>query len=60
LSVSGNGLSDYTYFLNATANLTPPVAWTTVQTNVSDAAGNILFTDIAPTNAQQFFRISTH
>jgi len=58
LSISGNGFSDYTYFLNASTNLTPPVVWTQVQTNLSDAAGNISFTNIAPTNAQQFFSIS--
>jgi hypothetical protein len=59
LSISGNGFSDYTYFLSASTNLTPPAVWTRVQTNLSDAAGNISFTNIAPTNAQQFFRIST-
>jgi hypothetical protein len=58
LSISGSGLSDYTYFLSAASNLTPPVVWTLVQTNVSDAAGNIFFTNITPTNAQQFFLIS--
>jgi hypothetical protein len=59
LSISGTGLSDYTYFLSAATNLNPPVMWAQVQTNVSDVAGNITFTNIEPTNAQQFFRIST-
>jgi hypothetical protein len=58
LSISGRGLSSQPYFLNTASNLTPPVVWTQIQTNLSDTAGNISFTNIAPTNAQQFFRIS--
>jgi hypothetical protein len=34
------------------------MVWTPILTNLSDGAGNILFTNIAPTNAQQFYRIS--
>jgi hypothetical protein len=58
LSISGSGLPNRPYYLNAATNLTPPVVWTRVLTNLSDGAGNILFTNLAPTNTQQFFRIS--
>ena len=58
LSVSGLGLASRPYYLNAATNLTPPVVWAQIQTNISDMSGNISFTNIAPTNAQQFFIIS--
>ena len=58
LTILGTGLSSRPYFLATTSNLTPPVVWTQVQTNLSDAAGNISFTNIMPANTQQFFRIS--
>jgi hypothetical protein len=58
LSISGSGLPNRPYYLNTATNLTPPVAWIQIQTNISDASGNILFTNIAPTNTQQFFLLS--
>jgi hypothetical protein len=58
LTVSGVALTSRPYYLNTTTNLTSPVVWTLIQTNLSDAAGNIFFTNIPPTNAQQFFIIS--
>jgi hypothetical protein len=58
LTILGTGLPSSTYFLNTASNLTPPVVWTQVQTNLSDASGNISFTNIMPTNTQQFFRIA--
>jgi hypothetical protein len=58
LSISGIGLVSRPYYLNTASNLNPPVVWTRIQTNLSDEAGDISFTNIAPTNAQQFFRIS--
>jgi hypothetical protein len=58
LSISGIGLANRPYYLDTSLNLTPPVVWTQILTNVSDAEGNILFTNIAPTNAQQYFLIS--
>jgi hypothetical protein len=58
LNIAGSGLANLTYFLATASNLAPPVAWALVLTNISDAAGNISFTNIAPTNAQQFFRLS--
>ncbi|HEY2082456.1 MAG TPA: Ig-like domain-containing protein [Verrucomicrobiae bacterium] len=58
LTVSGTALASRPYYLNTTTNLTSPVVWTLIQTNLSDGAGNIFFTNIPPTNAQQFFIIS--
>jgi hypothetical protein len=58
LSISGSGLPNRPYYINMATNLTPPVVWIQIQTNISDASGNILFTNIAPTNTQQFFRLS--
>ncbi|PWU09927.1 MAG: hypothetical protein C5B50_26380 [Verrucomicrobia bacterium] len=58
VSISGVGLASRPYYLNAASWLTPPVVWTQIQTNIADASGNILFTNIPATNAQQFFRIS--
>jgi hypothetical protein len=58
LTISGSGLSSRPYFLDTASNLTPPVVWTPVQTNLSDPAGNIYFTNILATNTQQFFLIS--
>ena len=58
LSLQGAGLPNRPYYLNAASNLNPPVVWTTLSTNIADASGNILFTNLAPTNGQQFFRLS--
>lgn len=58
LTVSGLGLASRPYFLNTASNLSPPVIWTLIETNISDASGNISFTNIVPTSAQQFFIIS--
>jgi hypothetical protein len=58
LSVSGLGLPSRPYYLNTASNLTPPVVWALIDTNISDSFGNIIFTNIAPTNTQQFFLIS--
>lgn len=58
LSVQGSGLANRPYYLSVASNLTPPVVWAPLLTNLSDAAGNIIFTNLAPTNAQEFFRLS--
>jgi fibronectin type 3 domain-containing protein len=58
LNISGSGLSSRPYFLTAASNLAPPVVWAPILTNLSDSAGNISFTNIIPTNGQQFYRIS--
>jgi hypothetical protein len=58
LSILGSGLASRPYYLNTASNLVPPMVWQQIQTNISDVSGNILFTNMAPTNAQQFFLIS--
>ena len=58
LSITGLGLASRPYYLNTASNLVPPVVWLPVQTNLSDAMGNILFTNLAPASLQQFFNIS--
>jgi hypothetical protein len=58
LLISGTGLPNRPYYLNVASNLSPPVVWTLLLTNQSNASGNILFTNLALTNAQQFFRLS--
>jgi hypothetical protein len=58
LSIFGNGLVSSPYFLGTASNLTSPMVWTLIQTNLSDSLGNITFTNIVPTNTQQFFNIS--
>ena len=58
LTVSGIGLANRPYYLNVASNLTPPVVWSPIWTNLSDGAGNISFTNIAPTYNQEFFNIS--
>jgi hypothetical protein len=58
LSVSGVGLASRPYYLNMASNLTPPVVWLPIQTNIASSSGDISFTNITPTNAELFFRIS--
>jgi hypothetical protein len=58
VSVSGLGLASRPYYLDTASNLIPPVVWMPIQTNLSDASGNILFTNVATTSSQQFFLIS--
>jgi hypothetical protein len=58
LIISAIGLANRPYFLNMASNLTPPVVWIQIQTNLSDAAGNIFFTNPSPNGAEQFFRVS--
>ena len=58
LSLSGLGLPNRPYYLDTASNLAPPVVWTPIATTLSDASGNISFTNIAPASVQQFFRLS--
>jgi alpha-L-rhamnosidase len=58
LTVSGTGQSAHSYAINVATNLIPPVAWTPLLTNQSDASGNIFFTNVPATSAQLFFRLS--
>ena len=52
------GVADYTYQVDATTNLKPPVVWTTVSTNTADIIdGTWQFTDTQATNyPNRFYR----
>jgi hypothetical protein len=51
------GVANYTYQVDATTNLAPPVVWTTVSTNVADINGLWQFTDMQATNyPNRFYR----
>jgi pectin methylesterase-like acyl-CoA thioesterase len=52
------GVADYTYQVDATTNLAPPVVWTTVSTNTADIIdGTWQFTDTQATNyPNRFYR----
>lgn len=56
LEFSGN--PGYTYLIQATTNLAPPIVWETISTNVADlATGLFRFTDTnAPAYPQRFYR----
>jgi len=58
VSISGTGQSAHAYVLGVATNLVPPVTWTPLLTNQSDAYGNILFTNLPAANTQLFFRLS--
>jgi len=58
LSVQGVGLQNRPYFLDTASNITPPIIWIRAMTNISDSGGNIVFTNLPPTNSQQFFRLA--
>jgi hypothetical protein len=58
LRIQGTGLPNRPYYLNVSSNLVPPVVWSPLLTSQADASGGILFTNPAPTNAQEFFRLS--
>jgi hypothetical protein len=58
LTVSGLGLASRPYYLDTASNLSPPVVWLPMLTNLSDVSGNIVFTNIVPAGTQQFFLIS--
>lgn len=57
VTLSFVGVPDYTYLVEATLDLTPPVVWTPVSTNTADINGLWQFTDTQATNyTQQFYR----
>ncbi len=59
-SLQGTGPSGQSLVLMTASNLVPPVVWTPLLTNQSDASGNFAFTNLPSTNSQQFYRIATH
>jgi len=57
LTVSGTGRPGYTYVLVSTTNLLPPIIWSPVMTNMADGFGNISFTNLPASSAQEFYRV---
>jgi hypothetical protein len=54
----GSGVANATCVLLAATSLKPPVSWTSVSTNYSDAQGNFSCTDLASTNfAARFYKL---
>lgn len=58
LSILGAGQPGHTFVLDSATNINSPVTWFPLLTNLADASGNISFTNLPMTNAQQFFRIA--
>jgi len=57
VTLSFVGVANYTYQVQSTPNLTPPVVWLPVSTNTADINGLWQFTDTQATNyLQQFYR----
>ena len=57
VTLSFVGIANYSYQVDATTNLAPPVVWTTVNTNVADINGLWQFTDMQATNyPNRFYR----
>ena len=57
LSVWGIGQISHAYVISVATNLSAPVQWTQLSTNVSDAYGSIGFSNLPSTDAELFFRI---
>jgi len=60
VTLSFVGVANYTYQVQSTANLTPPVVWLPVSTNTADINGLWQFTDAQATNYQQQFYRSVY
>jgi hypothetical protein len=52
------GIPRNPYVLEQTYDLTPPVQWHPLVTNMTDSAGNVCFTNLPAASAQEFYRIS--
>jgi autotransporter-associated beta strand protein len=60
VEIGFTGTPGYTYYIEATTNLTSPIIWTIVSTNVADSNGNISFIDTTATNnIGRYFRTTT-
>ncbi len=57
--VNGSGQPGQTCVLLTATNLSPPVSWSPVMTNVADGSGKFSFTNLPAINSQQFYRILT-
>jgi len=59
-TINFSGGAGETYLVQTTTNLTPPVVWQTVSTNVAGTDGTWQFTDLdAPSYSVRFYRAST-
>jgi hypothetical protein len=59
-NLTGVGVANQAYALFTVSNLTPPVIWISVATNIGDTNGIFNFTDWQVTNfAQRFYRVGT-
>ena len=57
-TIHGTGVANANCVLLASSSLTPPVTWTPIWTNVSDALGQFSCTDLKATNfIRRFYRI---
>jgi hypothetical protein len=54
------GAPNSSYILQTATNLIPPVQWQSIFTNAADANGVWQFTDTNLSNAQEFYRVSSH
>lgn len=51
-----SGATNYPYVLQMATNLTPPVTWKSIITNLADGSGNWQFTDTNLNGSQKFYR----
>jgi hypothetical protein len=56
LTVQLTGLTNCSYILQTTTNLTPPVSWESIFTNLTDDSGHWQFTDTNLDSTQKFYR----
>ena len=57
VTLSFVGVPNCTYMVEATADLTPPMVWTTISTNIAGLNGQWQVTDLQATNyPNQFYR----
>lgn len=55
-AISGTTLPGLTYIVQSTGDLTTPIQWTPIATNVTDNSGTLSYTN-TPNGSQQFLRI---
>ncbi|HWX19010.1 MAG TPA: hypothetical protein VN578_03785 [Candidatus Binatia bacterium] len=57
-SLGGTGAVNQVYWLLASSNLVPPIAWTSIATNTADTNGAFTFSDLNATNfSRRFYRL---
>ncbi|MDB6121104.1 MAG: putative alpha-L-rhamnosidase [Pedosphaera sp.] len=57
-SIGGTGQAGQPVVLMTTADLSAPVLWSPLATNQADANGHVVFSNLAATNQQQFYRLA--